>query len=100
VLASTTNLLKINGWRAGAPFGEGTANFEVMREWDRSVVYGKPWFSLPSGLRAPEAHPGSKQAPLWCLRRGPVKKLSERASRKSGQLVLRKLGATLGNGQS
>jgi membrane-bound lytic murein transglycosylase B len=24
-----------------APFGEGTANFEVMREWNRSVVYRK-----------------------------------------------------------
>src|SRR5438477_9051004 len=41
VLASTANLLKTNGWRAGAPFGEGTANFEVMREWNRSVVYRK-----------------------------------------------------------
>ena len=29
VLASTANLLKVNGWQAGAPFGEGTANFEV-----------------------------------------------------------------------
>jgi lytic murein transglycosylase len=41
VLASTANLLKTNGWRAGAPFGEGSANFEVMREWNRSVVYRK-----------------------------------------------------------
>jgi lytic murein transglycosylase len=41
VLASTANLLKSNGWRAGAPFGEGTANFEVMREWNRSEVYRK-----------------------------------------------------------
>jgi lytic murein transglycosylase len=41
VLASTANLLKVNGWRAGAPFGEGTENFEVMREWNRSVVYRK-----------------------------------------------------------
>jgi lytic murein transglycosylase len=41
VLASTANLLKVNGWQAGAPFGEGTANFEVMREWNRSVVYRK-----------------------------------------------------------
>ena len=41
VLASTANLLKVNGWRAGAPFNEGTANFEVMREWNRSVVYRK-----------------------------------------------------------
>src|SRR5262249_1662588 len=41
VLASTANLLKVNGWQAGAPFDEGTANFEVMREWNRSVVYRK-----------------------------------------------------------
>jgi lytic murein transglycosylase len=41
VLASTANLLKTNGWQAGAPFREGTANFEVMREWNRSVVYRK-----------------------------------------------------------
>jgi lytic murein transglycosylase len=41
VLASTANLLKTNGWRAGAPFGEGTANFEVMREWNRAEIYRK-----------------------------------------------------------
>ncbi len=39
VLASTANLLKVNGWRAGEPFGPGTANFEVMREWNRSEIY-------------------------------------------------------------
>ena len=39
VLASTANLLKTNGWRAGEPFTEGTANFEVMREWNRAVIY-------------------------------------------------------------
>ncbi|MDB5601878.1 MAG: lytic transglycosylase [Xanthobacteraceae bacterium] len=41
VLASTANLLKTNGWQAGAPFGEGTPNFQVMREWNRSEVYRK-----------------------------------------------------------
>ncbi|MDC7786159.1 lytic murein transglycosylase [Rhodoplanes sp. TEM] len=41
VLASTANLLKVNGWQPGAPFGEGTRNFEVMREWNRSVIYRK-----------------------------------------------------------
>ena len=41
VLASPANLLKVNGWRAGQPYGEGTANFEAMREWNRSVVYRK-----------------------------------------------------------
>lgn len=41
VLASTANLLKVNGWRPGQPFGEGTENFQVMREWNRSEVYRK-----------------------------------------------------------
>ncbi len=41
VLASTANLLRVNGWKAGAPYGEGTANFEVMREWNRAVIYRK-----------------------------------------------------------
>ena len=39
VLASTANLLKVNGWKAGAPFTFGTENFEAMREWNRSEVY-------------------------------------------------------------
>ena len=39
VLASTANLLRVNGWQTGAPFDMGTKNFEVMREWNRSEVY-------------------------------------------------------------
>jgi membrane-bound lytic murein transglycosylase B len=39
VLASTANLLRVNGWRAGAPYGQGTANFEAMREWNHSELY-------------------------------------------------------------
>ena len=34
------SLLKVNGWRAGAPFGEGTENFEIMREWN-TLIYRK-----------------------------------------------------------
>jgi lytic murein transglycosylase len=41
VLASTANLLKVNGWKAGQPYSEGTPNFEVMREWNRALVYRK-----------------------------------------------------------
>jgi lytic murein transglycosylase len=41
VLASTANLLKTNGWRAGASYEEGTPNFEAMREWNRALVYRK-----------------------------------------------------------
>ena len=40
VLASTANLLRSNGWQAGAPYEQGTQNFEVaMREWNHSEVY-------------------------------------------------------------
>jgi lytic murein transglycosylase len=53
VLASTANLLKTNGWRAGAPFDEGTANFEVMYQWNRSVVYRKTIVLLAERLAAP-----------------------------------------------
>jgi lytic murein transglycosylase len=41
VLASTANLLKTNGWKAGQPFGEGTENFQVMREWNHAEIYRK-----------------------------------------------------------
>jgi lytic murein transglycosylase len=51
VLASTANLLKTNGWRAGAPFGEGTENFQVMREWNRSEVYRKTMALFAERLR-------------------------------------------------
>lgn len=41
VLASTANLLKVSGFKMGQPYGEGTANFEAMREWNRAVIYRK-----------------------------------------------------------
>ena len=41
VLASTANLLHISGFKGGAPYGEGTANFEAMREWNRATIYRK-----------------------------------------------------------
>ncbi len=53
VLASTANLLKSNGWRAGAPFGEGTANFEAMREWNRSEVYRKTMVLMAERIAGP-----------------------------------------------
>lgn len=39
VLASTANLLHSNGWHRGQPYDPGTANFDVMREWNRADVY-------------------------------------------------------------
>ena len=50
VLASTANLLKVNGWRAGAPFAKGTANFQAMREWNHSELSAARWCCFPSGL--------------------------------------------------
>jgi lytic murein transglycosylase len=41
VLASTANLLHTNGFKMGAPYGEGSENFEAMREWNRAVIYRK-----------------------------------------------------------
>jgi len=41
VLASTANLLKTAGWRAGGDYHEGSANFEAMREWNRAAIYRK-----------------------------------------------------------
>lgn len=39
ILASTANFLKGHGWKAGQPWGPGTANYEVLRDWNRAAVY-------------------------------------------------------------
>src|SRR6202041_3345367 len=39
VLASTANYLKGYGWQKGQPWGEGTANFDVLLQWNASKVY-------------------------------------------------------------
>jgi len=41
VLASTANLLHSSGFKMGASYEEGSANFEAMREWNRAVIYRK-----------------------------------------------------------
>jgi lytic murein transglycosylase len=41
VLASTANLLKTNGWKAGGDYHEGSANFDAMREWNHATIYRK-----------------------------------------------------------
>lgn len=41
VLASTANLLHVSGFRNGQPYGEGTPNFDAMREWNRATIYRK-----------------------------------------------------------
>ena len=41
VLASTANYLRGYGWKRGAPWQEGSENFEILREWNRALVYRK-----------------------------------------------------------
>ncbi|HZP77980.1 MAG TPA: lytic murein transglycosylase [Pseudolabrys sp.] len=53
VLASTANLLKTNGWQRGQSFEEGTQNFEVMREWNRAVIYRKALVLMSERIGAP-----------------------------------------------
>jgi lytic murein transglycosylase len=40
-LASTANYLKSYGWRRGEPWREGTGNFQVLLQWNKSMVYSK-----------------------------------------------------------
>lgn len=39
VLASTANYLRGYGWKRGGGWREGSANFEVLREWNRALIY-------------------------------------------------------------
>ena len=39
VLASTANLLRAEGWQAGAGYGPGEPNYPVFAQWNRAVVY-------------------------------------------------------------
>jgi lytic murein transglycosylase len=41
VLASTANYLQGYGWKRNQPWDPGTANFDVLREWNKSEVYSK-----------------------------------------------------------
>jgi lytic murein transglycosylase len=40
-LASTANYLKGYGWHAGQPWTEGSANFQVLLQWNKAQVYCK-----------------------------------------------------------
>lgn len=41
VLASTANYLRAHGWRKGRPWGPGTGNFQVIKQWNKSDVYSR-----------------------------------------------------------
>ena len=52
VLASTANYLKGYGWQRGQPWGEGTANFQVLLQWNASQVYTKTVAAFAQQLSA------------------------------------------------
>jgi len=41
VLASTANYLQKHGWRRGQGWGPGTANYAVLKKWNKASVYVK-----------------------------------------------------------
>ena len=41
MLASTANFLKGHGWKPGQPWGPGTANYSVIKDWNRAEVYAR-----------------------------------------------------------
>jgi lytic murein transglycosylase len=41
VLASTANYMRGHGWKKGAPWTPGSANFAVIKEWNKSDVYSR-----------------------------------------------------------
>ena len=54
-LASIANYFKGYGWQPNQPYGEGTANFEVIRKWNKALVYAKTVAAFSEKLEASSA---------------------------------------------
>jgi lytic murein transglycosylase len=52
ILASTANFLKGHGWRAGGSWEPGSANYAVIRDWNRAEVYQRTISVMASRLRS------------------------------------------------
>lgn len=52
ILASTANFLKGHGWQAGQPWTPGSANYDVIRDWNRAQVYQRTISVMASKLAA------------------------------------------------
>jgi lytic murein transglycosylase len=50
-LASTANFLKGHGWQRGAAWGPGTANYDVIKDWNRANVYARTIATMAERLR-------------------------------------------------
>lgn len=53
-LASTANYLRGYGWKPGQPWGEGSANFQVLREWNKAEVYRRTIVSFAEQIERGE----------------------------------------------
>lgn len=51
VLASTANYLRAYGWKRGAPWDPGTANFNVIKQWNKAGVYQKTIAKMANAIR-------------------------------------------------
>jgi lytic murein transglycosylase len=58
ILASTANFLRGHGWKAGQGWEPGSANYAVIRDWNRAEVYQRTISIMASRLR--EARGGSR----------------------------------------
>jgi lytic murein transglycosylase len=54
-LASTANYLKGHGWQRGQRWHEGAPNFEVIRGWNKAMVYAKTIAAFAERLEASSA---------------------------------------------
>ena len=50
MLASTANFLKGHGWKAGQGWGPGSANYAVIKDWNKSEVYQRTIAVMASKL--------------------------------------------------
>ena len=50
MLASTANYLKSYGWKAGQPWSPGTANYNVIKEWNKAEVYQRTIATMSSKM--------------------------------------------------
>jgi lytic murein transglycosylase len=50
ILASTANFLKGHGWQAGQSWEPGSANYAVLRDWNRAEVYQRTIAAMAAKL--------------------------------------------------
>lgn len=51
ILASTANFMKGHGWQRGAPWGPGTHNYSVIKDWNKADVYARTIALMAERLR-------------------------------------------------